>query len=77
MKLASPSSGARAAERNGTAAAAPYRARADGVGIFDNLDLGALAEAARRLGRYDFLLTATPLRIRGGIGSPLNPLAVF
>ncbi|MDH3271073.1 MAG: cyclase family protein [Gemmatimonadota bacterium] len=48
-----------------------------GVGIFDNLDLGRLAETARALGRYDFLFTAAPLRIRGGMGSPLNPIATF
>lgn len=48
-----------------------------GVGIFDNLDLGALAETAAELGRYEFFFTAAPLRIRGGMGSPLNPLAIF
>lgn len=48
-----------------------------GVGIFDNLDFEALAETARELGRYDFLFTAAPLRIVGGMGSPLNPIAVF
>lgn len=48
-----------------------------GVGIFDNLDLGRLAETARELGRYDFLFTAAPLRIEGGMGSPLNPIATF
>ncbi len=48
-----------------------------GVGIFDNLDFERLAEEARRLGRYEFLFTAAPLRIEGGMGSPLNPIATF
>ena len=48
-----------------------------GVGIFDNLDFDRLAEVARRLDRYEFLFTAAPLRIEGGMGSPLNPIATF
>jgi len=48
-----------------------------GVGIFDNLDFERVAEEARRLGRYEFLFTAAPLRIEGGMGSPLNPIATF
>ena len=48
-----------------------------GVGIFDNLDFTEAAEAAQRLGRYDFLFTAAPLRIRLGMGSPINPIATF
>ena len=48
-----------------------------GVSIFDNLDFERLAEEARRLGRYEFLFTTAPLRIRQGMGSPLNPIATF
>jgi hypothetical protein len=48
-----------------------------GVGIFDNLDFVRAVEQARRLNRYEFLFTAAPLRIEKGIGSPLNPLAIF
>jgi len=48
-----------------------------GVGIFDNLDFERLAEVARELGRYEFLFTAAPLRIEMGMGSPLNPIAMF
>ena len=48
-----------------------------GMPIFDNLDLEAVAAEAARLGRWDFLLTAAPLPVPGGTGSPLNPLAVF
>ena len=35
-----------------------------------------LGEAASRK-RWEFLLTAAPLPIRGGTGSPLNPIATF
>ena len=48
-----------------------------GVGIFDNLDFGRVADIARRLNRYEFLFTAAPLRIELGMGSPLNPIATF
>lgn len=48
-----------------------------GVSIFDNLDFERLAAEARRLGRYEFLFTTAPLRIEGGMGSPLNPIATF
>jgi kynurenine formamidase len=48
-----------------------------GVGIFDNLDFEQLASISAQLGRYEFLFTAAPLRIKGGMGSPLNPIATF
>jgi kynurenine formamidase len=48
-----------------------------GMSLFDNLDLEALAEAADEHDRWEFLLTAAPLPIRGGTGSPINPLATF
>ncbi len=48
-----------------------------GVHLFDNCDLEALAEAAAERSRWEFLLMAAPLPIRGGTGSPLNPIAVF
>jgi len=48
-----------------------------GVSIFDNLDFERAAEEARRLNRYEFLFMAAPLRIEKGMGSPLNPLAIF
>jgi kynurenine formamidase len=48
-----------------------------GTAILDNCDLEqAGAEAAKR-GRPAFLLTAAPLTVKGGTGSPLNPVAVF
>jgi kynurenine formamidase len=48
-----------------------------GLHLFDNLDLEALSEAAARHNRWEFLLTAAPLPVRGGTGSPLNPIATF
>jgi kynurenine formamidase len=48
-----------------------------GMPILDNLDLEAVAEAAAERGRSTFLFVGAPLRVPGGTGSPLNPLAVF
>jgi kynurenine formamidase len=48
-----------------------------GMPIFDNLDLDAVSEAAAARGRWEFLLTAAPIRITEGTGSPLNPIATF
>ena len=28
-------------------------------------------------GRFDFLLSAAPLRITGAVGSPINPVAIL
>lgn len=48
-----------------------------GLHLLDNLDLEPLAAACAELGRWEFQLTLAPLRIEGGTGSPLNPIAVF
>lgn len=48
-----------------------------GVWILDNCDLESLAEAARRRGRWEFLISVSPLVVPGGTGSPLNPVATF
>lgn len=48
-----------------------------GVYIFDNCDLEALSAAAAKRKRWTFLLTAAPIPITGGTGSPLNPIATF
>ncbi len=48
-----------------------------GVHLFDNCDLEALGDAAASRNRWDFLLTSAPLPIRGGTGSPTNPIATF
>ena len=48
-----------------------------GMPILDNLDLAALSREARQRRRWEFLFVGAPLRVRGGTGSPLNPLAIF
>ena len=48
-----------------------------GVDLFDNQDLEALAETAARLNRWEFMLVAAPLAVKGGTGSPINALAIF
>lgn len=48
-----------------------------GVQVIDACDLEALSEKAAALKRWEFLLTAAPLPIRGGTGSPINPIATF
>jgi kynurenine formamidase len=48
-----------------------------GVRLFDNLDLEAVSKAAAERKRWTFMLTAAPLAIPGGTGSPLNPIATF
>jgi kynurenine formamidase len=48
-----------------------------GVHIFDNCDLEALSEACAARNRWEFLLTAAPIAVVGGTGSPLNPIATF
>ena len=48
-----------------------------GIHLMDNCDLEALSDAAAARKRWEFLLTAAPLPIKGGTGSPLNPIATF
>jgi len=48
-----------------------------GTPIFDNVDLENLSRAADERGRWEFLLTAAPVPVPGGTGSPLNPIATF
>ncbi|MBI3681760.1 MAG: cyclase family protein [Acidobacteria bacterium] len=48
-----------------------------GMPIFDNCDLEALSAEAARRHRWEFLLTAAPMPVPGGTGSPLNPIATF
>jgi kynurenine formamidase len=48
-----------------------------GTPIFDNCDLEAVADAAAKRSRWTFLLTASPLPVPGGTGSPLNAIATF
>lgn len=48
-----------------------------GVNLFDNTDLEALAAACNQRKRWTFMLSANPLAITGGTGSPVNPIATF
>jgi kynurenine formamidase len=48
-----------------------------GLVMLDNTAVEGLADVATSLGRSTFLVACAPLRIPGGTGSPVNPLAVF
>ena len=48
-----------------------------GVHLLDNLRLDRLAAACAAAGRYEFQFVVSPLRIAGGTGSPVNPVAVL
>jgi kynurenine formamidase len=43
-----------------------------GIYLIENLDLEALASDRK----YEFLLVIAPLRLTGGAGSPVNPVAI-
>src|SRR5262245_6725371 len=48
-----------------------------GMPLFDDCQLDDLAAAAAARNRWEFLLTASPLPMVKGTGSPINPTAVF
>ena len=48
-----------------------------GVALVDNALLEPLAQACAQERRYEFMLTINPLKVIGGTGSPVNPIAVF
>jgi kynurenine formamidase len=48
-----------------------------GVHLLDNLALADVAQACAERNRWEFLLTVAPLRVAGGTGSPVNPIALF
>lgn len=47
-----------------------------GLPLGELWDLEALAADCAEDGRYEFMLVAPPLYLPGGMGSPLNPIAV-
>jgi kynurenine formamidase len=47
-----------------------------GMPIGELFDLDPLAEVCAADGRYDFMLTSAPLRLRNGVASPPNALAI-
>ena len=48
-----------------------------GVHLLDYLQLEDLVAACERESRWEFLFLAAPLRVIGGTGSPLNPVAIL
>jgi kynurenine formamidase len=47
-----------------------------GMILGEMFELDALATACAADGNYDFMLFAAPLPLRGGVGGPVNPIAV-
>ena len=48
-----------------------------GLALVDNTNPERLAQACREEGRYEFLFTATPIRLVGSTGAPAHPIAIF
>jgi kynurenine formamidase len=48
-----------------------------GVHLLDYLQFEELRAVCEPRGRWEFFFVAAPLRIAGGTGSPLNPIAVL
>ena len=48
-----------------------------GLALVDNTNPERLAAACQEIGRYEFLFTASPLRLVGSTGAPAHPTAIF
>ena len=48
-----------------------------GVHLLDYLQFEDVVPRCEAEGRWEFLFVAAPLRVAGGTGSPLNPVAIF
>jgi kynurenine formamidase len=48
-----------------------------GVHLLDYLQFGELVPACEQAGRWSFLCVVAPLRLHGGTGSPVNPIAIL
>jgi kynurenine formamidase len=48
-----------------------------GVHLLDYLQFEDVLPRCEATGRWEFLFVAAPLRVGGGTGSPLNPIAIF
>ncbi len=48
-----------------------------GLALVDNTNPERLAVACTEHNRYEFLFSATPLRLKGATGAPAHPIAVF
>lgn len=51
--------------------------RAFGLALIDNVSFDEVLPISQELDQWEFLLVAAPLRVSGGTGSPINPLAIF
>jgi kynurenine formamidase len=48
-----------------------------GTPLFDQCDLEQISKEAAKRNRWTFLFTAAPIRVTGGTGAPINPIATF
>jgi kynurenine formamidase len=48
-----------------------------GLWLLDNCDLERLAQECERMAKWEFYLGVSPLRMPGGTGSPVNPVAIL
>jgi kynurenine formamidase len=48
-----------------------------GIHLLDYLQFEDLVVGCEREGRWEFLFVGAPLRVVGGTGSPLNPIAIL
>src|SRR5262249_9132752 len=48
-----------------------------GLWLIDNCNHEELAATCRRLGRWEFLVSVAPLKLRHGTGCPVNPIALL
>ena len=76
-RSASCSSGPAAPERGSLDWTASLQIVAMGMMVSDSLNLEEVADQCAQEGRHEFLVVASALRVRGGTGSPFNPIAIF
>jgi len=48
-----------------------------GLALVDNVNPERVAQTCKEEGRFEFLFTATPIRLLGSTGAPAHPLAIF
>ena len=48
-----------------------------GLWLLDNCDLEQLAVECARMSKWEFYFSVAPLRMPGGTGSPVNPIAIL
>lgn len=48
-----------------------------GMPLLDNMNLDTVADVCAEERRWEFLFVTAPLRLPGGTGSPINPVAIF